>query len=60
MENITIIAIITLFQGMKVLVDAQRKLNIPLSDKNNESLGDQLLLDKRNYINNIFFPQYKV
>lgn len=59
MENITIIAIITLFQGMKVLVDAQRKLNIPLSDKNNESLGDQLLLDKRNYINNIFFPQYK-
>ena len=45
---------------MKVLVDAQRKLNIPLSDKNNESLGDQLLLDKRNYINNIFFPQYKV
>ena len=60
MENTTIIAIITLFQGMKVLVDAQRKLNIPLSDKNNESLGDQLLLDKRNYINNILFPQYKV
>ena len=60
MENITIIAIITLFQGMKVLVDAQGKLNIPLSDKNNESLGDQLLLDKRNNINNIFFPQYKV
>ena len=60
MKNTTITATITLFQGMKVLVDAQRKLNIPLSDKNNESLGDQLLLDKRNYINNIFFPQYKV
>ena len=29
-------------KGMKVLVDAQTKLEIPLSDPNNRMLGDQV------------------
>ena len=46
---------------MKVLVDARKKLNIPLSDKNNELLGDQLLLfDNTATVNNTTFPQFKV
>ena len=46
---------------MKVLVDAQKKLNIPLSNKDNELLGDQLLLfDNTASLNNTTFPQFKV
>ena len=46
---------------MKVLVDAQKKLNIPLSNKDNELLGDQLLLfDSTASLNNTTFPQFKV
>ena len=45
---------------MKVLVDARKKLNIPLSDQNNELLGDQLLLfDNIATVSNTTFPQFK-
>ena len=48
-------------QGMKVLVDAQKKLNIPLSNPENELLGNQLLLyDNTAALNNETFPQFKV
>ena len=46
---------------MKVLVDARKKLNIPLSNSDNEMLGDQLLLfDNTASLNNNTFPQFKV
>lgn len=49
-----------IIKGMKVLVDAQKKLNIPLSNKDNELLGDQLLLfDNTASLNNTTFPQFK-
>ena len=48
-------------QGMKVLVDAQKKLNIPLSNKENDLLGNQLLLfDNTASLSNETFPQFKV
>lgn len=47
-------------KGMKVLVDAQTKLEIPLSDPTNRLLGDQLLLfDTVSSLNNNTFPQFK-
>jgi len=47
-------------KGMKVLVDAQTKLEIPLSDPNNRMLGDQLLLyDGTASLNNLSFPPFK-
>jgi len=47
-------------KGMKVLVDAQTKLEIPLSDPGNRLLGDQLLLfDGTSNITNTTFPQFK-
>jgi len=47
-------------KGMKVLVDAQTKLEIPLSDPGNRLLGDQLLLfDGTSTISNTTFPQFK-
>ena len=47
-------------QGMKVLVDAQKKLGIPLTNKENSLLGDQLLLfDNTASLNNNTFPQFK-
>jgi len=49
-----------IIKGMKVLVDAQKKLNIPLSNRDNEMLGDQLLLfDNTASLNNTTFPQFK-
>jgi len=49
-----------ILKGMKVLVDARKKLNIPLSDQNNELLGDQLLLfDNIATVSNTTFPQFK-
>ena len=49
------------FQGMKVLVDAQKKLNIPLSNPENKLLGDQILLfDNTAGLNNTTFPQFQV
>ena len=46
---------------MKVLVDAQKKLNIPLSVKENDLLGNQLLLfDNTAGLSNETFPQFKV
>ena len=46
---------------MKVLVDAQKKLNIPLSNKENDLLGNQLLLfDNTASLSNETFPQFKV
>ena len=46
---------------MKVLVDAQKKLNIPLSNPENDLLGNQLLLfDNTAALNNETFPQFKV
>jgi len=48
-------------KGMKVLVDAQKKLNIPLSNKENDLLGNQLLLfDNTASLSNETFPQFKV
>ena len=45
-------------KGAKVLVDAQRKLNIPLADPENERYGDQLLaFDNFSELNNETFPQ---
>merc|ERR1712186_43326 len=45
---------------MKVLVDAQKKLNIPLSVKENDLLGNQLLLfDNTASLSNETFPQFK-
>lgn len=47
-------------KGMKVLVDAQTKLEIPLSDPGNRLLGDQLLLfDGTSNISHTTFPQFK-
>merc|ERR1711976_1098600 len=49
-----------IIKGMKVLVDARKKLNIPLSNSDNEMLGDQLLLfDNTASLNNTTFPQFK-
>jgi len=49
-----------IIKGMKVLVDARKKLNIPLSNSDNEMLGDQLLLfDNTASLNNNTFPQFK-
>ena len=46
---------------MKVLVDAQKKLNIPLSNPENQLLGDQILLfDNTAGLNNNTFPQFQV
>jgi hypothetical protein len=46
---------------MKVLVDAQKKLNIPLSNPENKLLGDQILLfDNTAGLNNTTFPQFQV
>ena len=46
---------------MKVLVDAQKKLNIPLSMKENDLLGNQLLLfDNTASLSVETFPQFKV
>ena len=45
-------------KGAKVLVDAQRKLNIPLGDPENKRYGDQLLAyDNFSELNNETFPQ---
>jgi len=45
-------------RGMKVLVDAQQKLNIPLSNPENADLGDKILLfDNIAGLNNTSFPQ---
>lgn len=50
-----------IIKGMKVLVDAQKKLNIPLSKSDNIMLGDQLLLfDNTASLNNNTFPTFKV
>lgn len=47
-------------KGAKVLVDAQRKLNIPLADPENKVYGDQLLaFDKFAELNNETFPQFQ-
>jgi len=47
-------------KGMKVLVDAQRKLGIPLQDRENDRLGNQLLLfDNFSELNNTIFPQFQ-
>jgi len=49
-----------ILRGMKVLVDAQTKLEIPLSDPENRLLGEQLLLfDAISTINHITFPEFK-
>jgi len=49
-----------IIKGMKVLVDAQKKLNIPLSKSDNIMLGDQLLLfDNTASLNNNTFPTFK-
>jgi len=49
-----------IIKGMKVLVDAQKKLGIPLTNKENSLLGDQLLLfDNTASLNNNTFPQFK-
>ena len=46
---------------MKVLVDAQKKLKIPLSNPENDLLGNQLLLyDNTAALNNETFPQFTV
>ena len=43
-----------------MLVDAQKKLGIPLTNKENSLLGDQLLLfDNTASLNNNTFPQFK-
>lgn len=45
-------------KGAKVLVDAQRKLGIPLENSDNKSLGDHLLAyDNFAELNNETFPQ---
>merc|ERR1719189_2793139 len=47
-------------KGMKVLVDANRKLDIGMADPANRTLGEQLLLfDNDNSIDNEMFPQFK-
>lgn len=47
-------------KGMKVLVDAQKKLQIPLSNPENDLLGNQLLLfDNTAGLNNETFPPFK-
>lgn len=44
-----------------MLVDAQKKLNIPLSNPENDLLGNQLLLfDNTAALNNETFPQFTV
>jgi len=49
-----------IIKGMKVLVDAQKKLSIPLSRTENGMLGDQLLLfDNVAGLNNNTFPPFK-
>lgn len=49
-----------IIRGMKVLVDAQKKLFIPLSNQENESLGDQLLMfDNVSELSNRTFPQFQ-
>lgn len=49
-----------ILRGMKVLVDAQTKLEIPLSDPENRLLGEQLLLfDAVSTITHIKFPEFK-
>jgi guanine nucleotide-binding protein subunit alpha-12 len=49
-----------IIKGMKVLVDANRKLGIPLSNPTNKQLGEQLLLfDSDSNIDNQMFPQFK-
>jgi len=49
-----------IIRGMKVLVDAQTKLDIPLSDPTNRLHGDQLLLfDGTSSLSNANFPQFK-
>jgi len=49
-----------IIKGMKVLVDAQKKLSIPLSRSENSMLGDQLLLfDNVVGLNNTTFPPFK-
>jgi len=49
-----------IIRGMKVLVDAQTKLDIPLSDPTNRLHGDQLLLfDGTSTLSNANFPQFK-
>jgi len=47
-------------KGMKVLVDANRKLDIGMADPANRTLGEQLLLfDNDSSIDNEMFPQFK-
>lgn len=49
-----------IIKGMKVLVDAQMKLDIPLSDPSNRELGDKLLLfDATSSLSNSKFPQFR-
>jgi len=48
-----------IIKGMKVLVDAQKKLNIPLSNSENDLLGNQILLfDNTAGLNNNTFPPF--
>ncbi|XP_023343117.1 guanine nucleotide-binding protein subunit alpha-12 [Eurytemora carolleeae] len=49
-----------IIKGTKVLVDAQRKLGIPLSNPENHALGSQLLLfDNFAELNNKTFPEFE-
>lgn len=49
-----------IIKGTKVLVDAQRKLGIPLQHQENSRLGDQLLLfDNFSELTNKTFPQFQ-
>jgi len=49
-----------IIKGTKVLVDAQRKLGIPLQNQENGRLGEQLMLfDNFSDLNNNTFPQFQ-
>jgi len=51
---------LNIIKGMKVLVDANRKLGIPLANTDNRLLGEQLLLfDNDSGIDHEMFPQFK-
>lgn len=51
---------LNIIKGMKVLVDANRKLGIPLANTDNRQLGEKLLLfDNDSGIDHEMFPQFK-
>lgn len=51
---------LNIIKGMKVLVDANRKLGIPLANTDNRLLGEQLLLfDNDSGVDHEMFPQFK-